>query len=76
MAVGGRKREVQVASGKVELVREDGHWLLIQGGVAIDVTGVIGFVNTPLGTVSLRLRETIPHRLALREVPVAAPAGV
>ncbi|HEU5429560.1 MAG TPA: hypothetical protein VFU74_21955 [Actinocrinis sp.] len=76
MAVGGRKREVQVASGRIELVREDGHWLLMQGGVALDVTEVIGHVNNPLGTVSLRVRETTaPRRLALREAPAVEPSA-
>lgn len=75
MAVGGRKREVQVASGRIELVREDGHWLLMQGGVALDVTEVIGHVNNPLGTVSLRVRETMGRRLAVREAPVVEPSA-
>lgn len=76
MAVGGRKREVQVASGKIELVREDGRWLLMQGASALDVTEVIGHVNNPLGTVSLRVREaTAPRRLALSDAPVAEPSA-
>lgn len=75
MAVGGRKREVQVASGRIELVREDGHWLLMQGGVALDVTEVIGHVNNPLGTVSLRVRETTGRRLAVREAPAVEPSA-
>lgn len=66
---GIRKRQVTVGTGKLELVREPGRCLLIQGDVAVDVTSVLGLINYPLGCVTLRLRVSDTPRLSLREAP-------
>lgn len=62
-----RRREVPlVGSGPVQLVLQDGRYLLIQGVSAIDVTSIIGDVNYGLGRVALGIRLSRGKTVAVR----------
>lgn len=62
-----RRREVPVVgTGPVQLVLQDGRYLLIQGVSAIDVTSVIGDVNYGLGRVALGVRLSRNETVAVR----------
>lgn len=69
---GVRKQQVTVSTGDVRLVRDAGRYLLMQGDTAIDVTRVMGMVNYPLGTVSLRLRVSNAGRMSVRDATADA----
>lgn len=69
MAVTRRRQGVPVVgAGTVRLVRQGRKFLLTQGDAVIDVTGVLGFVNHPMGQVSLRLRVVEDKRIRVHEV--------
>lgn len=70
MAVTRRRQGVPVVgAGAVRLVRQGRKFLLTQGEAVIDVTGVLGFVNHPMGQVSLRLRVVEGKRVRVQEEP-------
>ncbi len=74
---GPRRRVVPVLSdGEVRLVRQDGRYLLASGDAVIDVTGVVGHVNYPMGQVVLRLRVRAGERVALEPAPAGDPVSV
>lgn len=80
-----RKQQATVGTGEVQLVRQAGRFLLVQGDSAIDVTSIMGMVNYPLGCVTLRIRVSAGKRLSVRGAdgtvlaelePEAEPAAV
>lgn len=57
-------QEILVGTGELELIKDDGKFLLVQGEVAVDLTSVLQSVNHSMGKVVLGIRES-DHREVL-----------
>src|SRR5262249_63036 len=53
-----KDQEFLLGEGKLDFFEQDGKFILSQGEVAIDVTGILADVNPGLGRISLRIRQS------------------